>query len=231
MIDNRSEYQGQSHVSNQTGHAWSEIWNGNEWVLMDATPKQKDARLVEDLKDEMAREAEARRSEMNDMGFDGDGEQGLYKTYKELEEEVQPLIARNIRDLENILPRKYYLQETGYFRAGKLDKRKLVQWKISGDSQIFTRNLEETLDPELLLFEGIVIDKSGSMGTIDTDGSPLREAIKSAIIRAKTLEHFDVHFSIIVFDTEPTEVMSFGEKFTTKKNTIPSRIMRAVSHS
>jgi hypothetical protein len=79
------------------------------------------------------------------------------------------MIAKNIRDLENILPREYHLEEQGYFRSGKLDKRKLVQWKVMGDSQIFTRNHQIDLEPELLLFEGIAIDNSGSMGDVGTE--------------------------------------------------------------
>jgi hypothetical protein len=149
--------------------------------------------------------------------------------YKALEDEVKPMITKNIRDLENILPREYHLEKQWYFRSWKLDKRKLVQWKVTGDSQIFTRNHQIDLDPELLLFEGIAIDNSGSMGDVGTEWSPLREAVKSAIIRARTLEHFDVHFSILVFNTDVREVMSFWEKYTSKKNIIPSRLMRAVT--
>ncbi|MBP9780094.1 VWA domain-containing protein [Candidatus Gracilibacteria bacterium] len=227
-LDTKNEYGGKSHISNQTGHAWSEIWDGGSWVLMDATPKQKDKNIIEDLKEEIERTEEERKSEISDMGFDPGSEQGLYSQYKALEDEVKPMITKNIRDLENILPREYHLEEQGYFRSGKLDKRKLVQWKVTGDSQIFTRNHQVDLDPELLLFEGIAIDNSGSMGDVGTPGSPLREAVKSAIIRARTLEHFDVQFSILVFNTEVHEVMKFGEKYTSKKNTIPSRLMRAV---
>ena len=231
MIDSSSIYNNQSHISNKTGHAWSEIWNGSEWIRMDATPREKDKHFVDDLKEEIERAKEARKSEMSDMGFDPGTEEWIYKTYKDLEEEVQPFITRNIRDLDEILPREYKMEEEWYFRSGKVDSRKLVQWKISGDTKIFTRNALHELDPNLLLFEGIVIDKSGSMGNINTVWSPLREAVKSAIIRAKTLEYFDVQFSILIFHTDVDEVMSFGEKFTSKKNTIPARIMRSVSDS
>lgn len=227
-LESSDEYGGNSHISNKTGHAWSEIWNGSEWILMDATPVQKDKNLVDDLKEDINREEENRKNEMSDMWFDSSSEKWLYDIYKSLEEEVRPMIAKNIRDLENILPREYILEEEWYFRSGKLDKRKLVQWKISGDSKIFTRNSQVDLDPELLLFEGILIDNSGSMGDVNVTWSPLREAVKSAIVRARTLEHFDVHFSIMVFNTEAHEVMKFGEKYTSKKNIIPSRLMRAV---
>jgi hypothetical protein len=227
-LDTKNEYGGKSHISNQTGHAWSEIWDDWSWVLMDATPRQKDKNIIEDLKEEIERAEEERKSKMSDMWFDTNNEWDFYDTYRSIEEELQPMIAKNIRDLENILPREYRLEEEWYFRSGKLDKRKLVQWKISGDSKIFMRNAQIDLDPELLLFEGIAIDNSGSMGDIDTEWSPLREAVKSAIIRARTLEHFDVNFSILVFNTDVHEVMKFGEKYTSKKNTIPSRLMRAI---
>lgn len=228
-LDDKNEYGGKSHISNQTGHAWSEIWDGSKWILMDATPRQKDKNTIDDLKEEIERAEEEKKNEMSDMGFDiwKDGE--LYKIYKELEDEVKPMIARNIRDLENILPREYRLEEEWYFRSGKLDKRKLVQWKVSGDNKIFMRNAQVDLDTELLLFEGIAIDNSGSMGDVGTQGSPLHEAVKSAIIRARTLEYFDVQFSIIVFNTDVHEVMKFWEKYTSKKNTIPSRLMRAIT--
>jgi hypothetical protein len=44
----------------------------------------------------------------------------------------------------------------------------------------------------------------------------LRESIKAAIIRAKVLEHFKVDFSIVLFGDRVDEVMSFGEKFSSK---------------
>jgi hypothetical protein len=59
------------------------------------------------------------------------------------------------------------------------------------------------------MFETILIDRSGTMGKFEENNSPLREAVKAAIIRAKVLEYFKVNFSIIMFDTDIEEVMSF----------------------
>jgi hypothetical protein len=70
MLDGRSEHGGKSHISNQTGHAWSEIWDGSSWALMDATPRQKDKNIIDDLKEEIERAEEERKNEMSDMGFD-----------------------------------------------------------------------------------------------------------------------------------------------------------------
>lgn len=82
------------------------------------------------------------------------------------------------------------------------------------------------------MFETIVIDRSGSMGKFEDKNSPLREAVKAAIIRAKVLEHFKVHFSIVIFDTDMEEVMEFGDKFSNRgKNNVPSKLMRAVMKS
>ena len=59
----------------------------------------------------------------------------------------------------------------------------------------------------------------------------MREAIKAAIIRAKTLEHFKVDFSIVIFDDDIEEIMEFGEKFTAKRTKIPAKLMRALEKS
>jgi hypothetical protein len=78
------------------------------------------------------------------------------------------------------------------------------------------------------MFEVIIIDRSGSMGSFEKEGSIFRESVKAAIIRAKVLEHFKVDFSIIIFDDSIDEVMNFGEKFSSKnKCVIPSKLMRA----
>lgn len=70
MLDKKNEYVGKSHISNQTGHAWSEIWDGSSWVLMDATPRQKDKNIIDDLKEEIEQAEEDRKNEMSDMGFE-----------------------------------------------------------------------------------------------------------------------------------------------------------------
>jgi len=54
----------------------------------------------------------------------------------------------------------------------------------------------------------------------------LREAVKAAIIRAKTLEYFDVQFSILFFASGVVEIMKFGEKFSDRRSMIPAKLMR-----
>lgn len=59
----------------------------------------------------------------------------------------------------------------------------------------------------------------------------MREAVKAAIIRARTLEHFHVQFSLMFFDEITEEVMSFGDKWSDKRAKIPARLMRGAAHS
>jgi hypothetical protein len=81
------------------------------------------------------------------------------------------------------------------------------------------------------MFETIIIDRSGSMGSFEQEGSIFRESVKAAIIRAKVLEHFKVDFSIMIFDDSIDEVMDFGEKFSSRsKCFIPSKLMKACTN-
>jgi hypothetical protein len=47
-----------SHISNNTGHAWSEIWDGTKWLRTDATPSRQDDHIVEDSEREEQEEQE-----------------------------------------------------------------------------------------------------------------------------------------------------------------------------
>jgi hypothetical protein len=92
-----------SHISSNTGHAWSEIWDGSKWILTDATPTQQDQHIVEDS--EKAEEAEAEK--MEEMGFDPSdaGDKKLYEQYIDIQKEVAPEIRRLIARLEALLPK------------------------------------------------------------------------------------------------------------------------------
>ena len=82
------------------------------------------------------------------------------------------------------------------------------------------------------MYETIIIDRSGSMGSFTSHGSALRASVKAGIIRAKVLEHFKVDFSILFFDDDVESVMDFGEKFSDrKKSSIPSNMMRSLVKS
>lgn len=54
-------------MTNNTGHAWAEIWNGAKWLLMDATPTEKDNKIVDDAKEKEEKEKERKRQDMERM--------------------------------------------------------------------------------------------------------------------------------------------------------------------
>ena len=54
-------------MTNNTGHAWAEIWDGTKWILMDATPTEKDNKIVDDAKEEEEKEEERKRQDMERM--------------------------------------------------------------------------------------------------------------------------------------------------------------------
>ena len=160
----------------------------------------------------------------------------LYKLYKELEKEVDKEVRNQIRKLEKILPEKFRTikNEDEYYSSWWYiwNIGKLIEYQLTWNSKVFQREKEEKDKNEINMFETIIIDRSWSMWKFENKDSPLREAVKASIIRAKVLEHFKVNFSIIIFDTELEEVMNFNEKFSNKwKNNIPSKLMRAVMKS
>lgn len=71
---------GRSAITDQTGHAWSEIWDGNQWVRFDATPaakpedkkqnqnKDEETQSAEEAKDGAADEAPQQQSDQNEQG-------------------------------------------------------------------------------------------------------------------------------------------------------------------
>ncbi|MEI7557570.1 MAG: hypothetical protein WCJ45_01655 [bacterium] len=153
----------------------------------------------------------------------------LYMIYKGLEKEVEPQVRKQIAELQKLLPTQYQIlkDDDNFYRSGySMDRNKLVHWKITGDNKIFKRNKTELDSNEINMFETIMIDKSGSMGSFGDQNSPLRNAIKAAITRAKVLEHFKVQMNIVIFGDKIEEVMMFGEQFSDRTTKIPSRLMR-----
>jgi len=154
-----------------------------------------------------------------------------YKEYKQLEAEVEPEVKKQIRELQKILPANYQTVRDDmqtYHSWISISWTKLVNFVITWDPKIFRRNKEVRENNEINMFETIIIDTSGSMWSFESPWSILRESIKAAIIRAKVLEHFKVDFSIVLFWDRIDEVMSFGEKFSSKgKCLIPSKLIRA----
>lgn len=86
--------------------------------------------------------------------------------YKVLEKEVEPQVQKQIAELQKLLPPNYQIlkDEDNYYRSGyRLDRNKLVDWKVTGDTKIFQRNKMLLDTNEINMFETILIDKSGSM--------------------------------------------------------------------
>lgn len=203
--------------------------------LLDKEYKELLKEYADKIIEKIVEEKRKERSEMERMWF-GEQELELYKMYKALEQELKPQVRQQIRVLEKILPANYKTvqNEDEYFSSGSniWDIGKLINYTLIWDDKIFQRNKEKRESSELNMFETIIIDRSWSMWNFSDLGSALRETVKAAIIRAKVLEHFKVNFSIVFFDDNLEEVMSFGEKFSAKKrNNIPSRLMRAAQES
>ena len=198
--------------------------------LLNEEYKQKLKDYAKMMKKKIEEEKRKMKSEMERLWF-SEQELWYYKEYKQLEAEVEPEVKRQIRELQKILPVQYQIlrDNNQIYRSWPiLDWSKLTEFAVTWDPLIFRRNREVRESNEINMFETIVIDTSWSMWNFGTQWSILRESIKAAIIRAKVLEHFKVNFSIILFWDKIDEVMSFGEKFSSKwKCTIPSKLIRA----
>lgn len=197
--------------------------------LLDEEHKRKLKEYANMMKKKIEEEKRRMKSEMERLWFD-ERELAYYKEYKELEAEVEPEVRRQIRELQKILPAQYQIvkDEELYRSWPQIDGAKLTEFMVTGDPLIFKRTKEVRESNEINMFETIIIDTSGSMWSFSTHWSILRESIKAAIIRAKVLEHFKVDFSIVLFGDRVDEVMSFGEKFSSKwKCSIPAKLMRA----
>lgn len=201
-------------------------------TLLDDKFMEKLKNYSNEIKKKIQENKRKMKSEMERLWFKEE-EIRLYKLYKDLEKEIETEVKKQIRVLEKILPPSFKIvnDNQNYHKSWpKLwNTWKLIEYHLIWNTKIFTRNKEVKDTQEINMFETILIDRSGTMGKFEENNSPLREAVKAAIIRAKVLEYFKVNFSIIMFDTDIEEVMSFWEKFSDKrKNNIPARLMRAV---
>lgn len=198
--------------------------------LLDEEYKQKLKDYANLMKKKIDEEKRRMKNEMERMWFKEE-ELWYYKEYKQLEAEVEPEVRRQIKELQKILPAQFQIlrDNSQIYRSWPiLDWSKLTEFAVTWDPLVFRRNKEVRESNEINMFETIIIDTSWSMGYFWTQWSILRESIKAAIIRAKVLEHFKVDFSIVLFGDRIDEVMSFGEKFSSKwKCSIPARLMRA----
>ena len=198
--------------------------------LLDEKYKEKLKKYAEQMKRQIEEEKKKMKSEMERLWFN-EHELQYYKEYKQLEAEVEPEVRKQIKELQKILPVQYQIvrDERQTYRSWPIiNWSKLTEFAVTWDPLIFKRNREVRENNEINMFETIIIDTSGSMWSFKSEWSILRESIKAAIIRAKVLEHFKVDFSIVLFGDRIDEVMSFGEKFSSKwKCLIPSKLIRA----
>ena len=198
--------------------------------LLDEEYKQKLKEYAKIMKKKIEEEKKKMKNEMDRLWFSQD-ELQYYKEYKQLEAEVDSEVRKQIRDLQKILPPQYQIlrdDRQTYRSWPVLEWSKLAEFVATWDPLIFRRNREVRESNEINMFETIIIDTSWSMWSFTTPWSILRESIKAAITRAKVLEHFKVDFSIVLFGDRVDEVMSFGEKFSSKwKCLIPSKLIRA----
>ena len=197
--------------------------------LLDPEYKKKLQEYADTIKQKIQEEKRRARAEMERFGFK-ETELELYKHYKEIEKSVMPEVRRQIEELQRILPPNYITSrdEENYYRSGsRLDRRKLVDRKVTGNTKIFQRSRVNQETQEINMFETIIIDRSGSMWSRKDENSPLSQSVKAAVIRAKVLEHFKADMSIVIFSDSLEEVMSFWETFSDRKTHIPSKLMRA----
>jgi hypothetical protein len=199
--------------------------------LLDPERKKKLEDYADIIRKNIEEQKRKLKTEMERFGFKEE-ELALYKQYKQLEKEVRPEVKKQIAELQKILPPNYLIQrdeENLYHSGSKLDRTKLVNRKITGDTKLFHRSEIKQEVTEINMFETIIIDRSGSMGSFSSQSSPFFQSIKAAITRAKVLEHFKVQMGIVVFDDSIDEVMKFGETFSDRKTHIPSKLMRAAT--
>ena len=179
--------------------------------LLDPEYKRRLEAYADTIRKNIKEQKRKLKNEMERFGFK-EQELELYKKYKELEKEVRPEVKKQIAELQKVLPPHYLIQrdEDNHYHSGtRLDRTKLVNRKVSGDTKLFLRSTIKQEVQQINMFETIIIDRSGSMGNFNDRTSPFFQSIKAAITRAKVLEHFKVDMSIVVFDDRIDEVMNF----------------------
>jgi hypothetical protein len=130
--------------------------------LLDPDYKRKLQEYADNIKQKIQEQKERMKSEMERMGFKEE-ELALYKQYKLLEQEVMPEVRRQIEELKRLLPPQYLISrdEDHFYRSGaRLDRNKLIDWKVNGNTKIFQRSKIEEDTQEINMFETIIIDRS-----------------------------------------------------------------------
>ena len=130
--------------------------------LLNPEYKQKLKEYADAIKKRIQEQKQKMQSEMQRFGF-SEKELALYKQYKELEKDVAGEVKRQIQELQRLLPPQYLVNrdEDNYYRSGsKLDRNKLVDRKVSGDTKLFQRSQIQQDTQEINMFETILIDRS-----------------------------------------------------------------------
>jgi hypothetical protein len=130
--------------------------------LLDPSYQKKLKEYAEILKEKIAEQKRKMKSEMERFGFK-DEELALYKQYKALEQEVMPEVRKQIEELKKILPPQYLIsrdEDHTYYSGARLDRSKLVDRKVNGETKLFQRSQIELDRQEINMFETIIIDRS-----------------------------------------------------------------------
>lgn len=152
-------------------------------------------------------EQKERRKKMEEMFEDKDK-----SSYREALEEVSPLIDDLTGDLRDIfIKRKLEKTEAGYRYGRRWNVKKRIQEKIAGIPLIKTESREQPESPseEKDYAITLMIDLSGSMR-----GRKAKEAFKSAVVLAETLNNLDIKFEVVGFQDILLEFKSFDESLS-----------------
>jgi hypothetical protein len=150
---------GKSYITDQTGHAWSEVWDGNQWVRFDATPlakpedknqnqnkdKDEDAESAADAQDGAADESQSQQSQQSDQQANSTSQQSQQQDQQSEQRSAQD---SELKDGEKQLDQaKQQMQQMG-------DKQNELRNKIS-DAESFNdiEELKKEIEKSELLDE------------------------------------------------------------------------------
>jgi len=136
-------------------------------------------------------------------------ESGDSSLYRETLEKVSPLIDDLTGDLRDIfIKRKTEKAETGYRHGRRWNVKKRIRERIAGIPLIKTESREYPESPgeEKDYAITLMIDLSGSMR-----GEKAREAFKSAVVLAETLNNLDIKFEVLGFQDILMEFKTFED--------------------
>ena len=139
---------------------------------------------------------------------------------------VAALIERLFGILDNELVRDKKFKYKGHYATGpKLDIRKAMTMKKTGDMDIWLRRVKPT---KRSFKFSIILDESGSMGGGKSEVS--QDALKALVLFMEVLSRLEIDFSLIGFDNAPSVHKHFNEQFKHKdKNALLTEVMEYLS--